>query len=43
MQPKEAETRVSQMKRIALPATNEELLAECDVDTFRAGARVASM
>ncbi|MBI1290698.1 peptide chain release factor-like protein [bacterium] len=24
---------------IPLPATNEELLAECDVDTFRAGGK----
>lgn len=39
MQPDEAEPRASQMKRIALPATNEELLAECDVDTFRAGGK----
>lgn len=39
MQPEEADPRASQMKRIALPATNEELLAECDVDTFRAGGK----
>lgn len=39
MQPKENEPTTPEMKRIALPATNEELLAECDVDTFRAGGK----
>ncbi len=27
------------MKRIPLPASNEELLAECEIDTFRAGGK----
>jgi len=39
MQTKETERAAPQMKRISLPATNEELLAECEIDTFRAGGK----